>query len=381
MFGYSRIAVKRALTASMAATTMVIGVTPSGLGAQDQPPVPIVGDRVRVALPDATVIGEVTGVSPEGFDIDIEGDGYRSVIHSEIEQLELSLETKNYAAEGLMIGLGGGAVAGWLIGRLGFAVSCAGGAVLSFGIVLADDDYCSEEDQSRSGLVGAVSGAALLGLIGLIKGRSTKRDSWETISHRDTGGTLSPVIDVRLGREERPATVVPPPGNEVVVDLPDAPRFGSGERVRVSVDGNRIIGQATAVNDEGFELVQGDMRRSFAYRDIDGLERSIGMRSRWKTGLGIGLLGGMVAFPTFKGAWGCVVDDWKGPSCKGKGKDLLAWIGTGTLLGLGVGALINRESWAPIALFDEMVSISPIVAPQRGLEGRHGLMLGARIEF
>ena len=89
MFGYSRIAVKRALTASMAATTMVIGVTPSGLGAQDLPPVPIVGDRVRVALPDATVIGEVTGVSPEGFDIDIEGDGYRSVIHSEIEQLEL----------------------------------------------------------------------------------------------------------------------------------------------------------------------------------------------------------------------------------------------------------------------------------------------------
>ena len=80
--------------------------------------------------------------------------------------------------------------------------------------------------------------------------------------------------------------------------------FPYGGRVRVSVDGNELIGRATAMTDEGFEFVQGGMRRSFTYRDIDDLEWSRGMRSRWKTGWGLGLLGAFIAFPTLNGGVG-----------------------------------------------------------------------------
>ena len=322
----------------------------------------IVGDRVRLFTADTTIIGQVTGLSDEGFEF-VNDELRRSFAYRDLDRLEVSNGIRSRWAQGAAIGLTGGVLVGLSQGELpesdlGMALCVVGGWLVAPG-------YCFG-DFVRKAFIGlAIGGGAGAGV-----GARMKYESWESVPLRDDVAPL-------------PGNAVPRPGNEVVVDLPDAPRFGGGDRVRVSVAGIRLIGRVTVVNHDGLELVQGDMRRSFAYRDIDGLERSIGMRSRWKAGLGIGVFGGLVAFPTYKGAWGCLMDDWKGPSCREKEDGALAaaWVGTGALLGLGVGALIKRESWEPIALFDDMVSISPIVAPQRGLEGRHGLLLGARIEF
>jgi len=281
-----------------------------------------VGDRVRVFSAGTVNIGRITGVNDEGFEL-ANNDLHQSFAYRDLDRLEEVGWIKTWGYEGVVMG------SVW-------------GTLLAF-----------SED------LNVFEGSLIGGLLGVVF------------------GVVSPFIRPEdAGRSWRPISVreyfVPVLGEE----------FPYGGRVRVSADGSELIGRATAMTDEGFELVQGGMRRSFTYRDIDGLEWSRGMRSRWKTGWGLGLLGGFIAFPTFNGAWGCVASDWEGPSCEEKGRDLFAWIGAGGLLGLGVGTVVWRhESWESFALRDRGPGMSPFVAPLRGLEGRHGLLLGARIEF
>ena len=202
------------------------------------------------------------------------------------------------------------------------------------------------------GREGAVIGSALGVLLSLEEGGLNAMEGSLIGSLVGLGlGVLSPLGP---GEDER-SWIVPLLGDE----------FPYGGRVRVSVDGNELIGRATAMTDEGFEFVQGGMRRSFTYRDIDDLEWSRGMRSRWKTGWGLGLLGAFIAFPTLNGAWGCVASNWEGPSCEEEEKDMAVWLGAGGLLGLGVGTLVWRgESWEPYGLRDDRVGINPFDAPQ-----------------
>lgn len=287
------------------------------LGAQ------IAGDSVRVFSGDTTIVGQITGLSDEGFEF---ANG-RSVAYRDLDRLEVSSGMRSWAHEGAV-----------LFGVVGVIA----------GFVEPPEDGDAIKSALAVSLATSVAGA-LVGALGPLFPPYEK--SWKSVPVRDY--------------------FVPLLGDE----------FAYGGRVRVSVDGSEIIGRATAMTDEGFELFQDGMRRSFAYRDIDGLEWSRGKRSRWKTGWGLGLLGGFIAFPTLNGAWGCVASDWEGPSCEEKGQDLFAWIGAGGLLGLGVGTLWRPESWESLALDENRVGISPFVAPQRGREGRHGLVLGARIEF
>ncbi|MXX56091.1 MAG: hypothetical protein F4106_09080 [Gemmatimonadetes bacterium] len=281
-----------------------------------------VGDRIRVFSAGIVTFGRVTGVNNEGFEV-ANDDLHRSFAYRDLDRLEVV-----------------GGIRTW--GHEGVAFGSVWGTLLAF-----DEDLNVFEGSLIGGLLGLVFGVAYP-----FFRPEEARPSWRPISVREY---FVPV----LGEE-----------------------FPYGGRVRVSVNGSELIGRATAMTDEGFELVQVGMRRSFTYRDIDGLEWSRGMRSRWKTGWGLGLLGGFIAFPTFNGAWGCVASDWEGPSCEEKGRDLFAWIGAGGLLGLGVGSVAWRhESWESFALRDRRPGISPFVAPLLGLERRHGLFLGARIGF
>ena len=262
-----------------------------------------VGDRVRVFSGGTTIVGRITGLSNGGFEL-ANDDLHQSFAYLDLDRLEVVGGIRTWGHEGAVIG----SVAGTLGG------------------------FGEELNAFEGSLIGGLLGLGIGAVVPFF--RPSEADvSWKPVSVRDY--------------------FVPLRGEE----------FPHGGRVRVSVDGSEIIGRATAMTDEGFELVQGGTRQSFAYRNIDGLEWSRGMRSRWKTGWGLGLLGGFIAFPTFNGAWGCVASDWEGPSCEEKGRDMFAWIGAGGLLGLGVGTLVwRRESWEPFAVQDNSLRISPTVA-------------------
>ncbi len=312
----------------------------------------VVGDRVRLFTADTTIIGQITGLRDEGFEL-ASDELRRSFAYRDLDRLEVSHGMRSHWARGAALGGVGGAVVGFTRLR----EDDRAGLCLLLMIVPPLLVFCGEAIVESFGppiLIGGVAGAAA--------GLLFKHESWEPVS----------VEDLVVSDEE------PVFSDEVLSLRGDS---SGGDRVRVSVDGIRLIGRVTVVSQDGLELVQGDLRRSFAYRDIDRLERSIGMRSRWKAGLGLGLLGGFIAHPTVKGAWGCLQNEWRGQSCQEKKKGGLTWIGMGGLLGLGVGALMKREAWERIGPWDDTAGISPIVAPHRGLDGRHALLLGARIEF
>ena len=189
MFGYRRIFLKHALTASMAATTMVIEVTPSGLGAQDLPPVPIVGDRIRVALPDTTVTGDVASISPQGFDVTLEDGGIVSVDLGEIFRLERNVATGSYWIEG--------AAGGFLLGALlqvDFEEHCFLG-------------FC--ETTTRTPTVKEVAVAIGISLGGLAIGSTLdKGDEWELIWPQDREGRFNPIFDFGLDDLGQPVALL-----------------------------------------------------------------------------------------------------------------------------------------------------------------------------
>ena len=117
----------------------------------------------------------------------------------------------------------------------------------------------------------------------------------------------------------------------------------------------------------------------FAYRDIDRLEQSCGVQSRWSEGLGSGLRGGVATRATIDGSWGCRVGGTD-PDCYPNELLTMAWGGTGCLVGLGVGSLIGYEAQESIPVGNEMVAIGLFPSPRPGPEGQH-LLFGARVQF
>ena len=268
-----------------------------------------VGDRVRVSSGDTRLVGRITGLSADGFEL-ANDDERRAFAYRDLDRLEV---------------VGG-------IGTWGYEGAIVGSFLLGPALAFSEEEIDVFEGSLVGGLFGFGFGVVSPFIVPSIRRTEVER-SWRPISVRDY--------------------FVPLLGDE----------FPYGGRVRVSSDGGKLVGRATAMTDEGFELVQAGTSRSFAYRDIDGLEWSRGTRSRWMTGWGLGLLGGIVAYPTFTGTWGCVTSDWEGPSCEDKGRDMFSWIGAGGVLGLGVGAFLWRyESWEPFALRDDSLGISPTVA-------------------
>lgn len=116
----------------------------------------------------------------------------------------------------------------------------------------------------------------------------------------------------------------------------------------------------------------------FAHRDIDRLEQSRGVQSRWSEGLDAGLLGGVAARATIDGSWGCWVGDTD-PDCDANELLTIAWGGLRGLVGLGVGSLIRYEAWESIPVGNEMVGMGLFSSPRPGPEGRD-LLFGARVQ-
>ena len=134
-----------------------------------------------------------------------------------------------------------------------------------------------------------------------------------------------------------------------------------GDRVRVSAPGLATVGEVTAVNDEGFQM---GIRGSFLYREIERLERSMGQERQWKKGLGygaaigagVGVLGGVVLCDELGGCddgWDVVI----------VGLSVLTYAPLGGLVGLGVGALVKRESWTDIPFAGTDLGLAPMVEP------------------
>lgn len=162
-----------------------------------------------------------------------------------------------------------------------------------------------------------------------------------------------------------------------------------GDRVRVFSGGTTTIGEVTAVDGEGFDLLGRGHRQSFKYGRIYRLELSLGARYLWKKGLMIGAGTGVAA--------GLLLGFLHGSSCDALTLGLLSGecaehglkvavvagvnLGAvGAVLGTAAGALIRRESWTPIPIAGRRFTFSPLAEPiGRGAVG--GVVLGGRLGF
>ena len=349
---------------------LLLSITLTATAVSDPLRAQAIGDRVRMYTQDTVVVGDVLQLSDDGF-VFANDDLRQSFAYRDLERLEISGGIGSRWLWGSIIGtLAGTFVGGRLAGeveqvvtdtswRPSYGISDAKFLPCVLGGFFLTPGWCWERREStvvrtRKDQVPGLVGGVLAGVVGGVLGFRMKHETWQPFLL---------------------------PQDTVTVGFADEPIFVGRDRLRVSADGRQLIGELAGVTDEGFEFTDGEVRRTLAYRDIDSLERSVGMRTRWKTGLGLGLLGGFVAFPTFNDAWGCVAEDWRSPSCKDKGTGMLAWMGRGALLGLGTSILMRRESWESIPLRDDAVGLNPIFTPHRGPDGRYGLLLGMRIEF
>ena len=176
------------------------------------------------------------------------------------------------------------------------------------------------------------------------------------------------------------STVASPlPAQDVGDPLPSVvPVLDISDRVRVSVDGVRIIGEVAGATLEGFEFVQGEIRRSFAFSEIDDLEQSVGMRSLGPWVMLPGFFGGILVK---SGIDGCLDNGGDGElDCLDR-NEVLLWGGGGALLGAVAGLLIRFEVWESVLPDGDSVALSPTLAPQPGRDGRVALAVRARIGF
>ena len=161
-----------------------------------------------------------------------------------------------------------------------------------------------------------------------------------------------------------------------------------GDRLRVSAMDTTHVGSVTAVSDAGFELMQGDVLRSFNYAAIDQLERSVGTRRLWKEGFVTGLtvplyIGGAVIVGCFSGLGGgdagyvaiiCFL--LIGPVVV----VAIPAAAIGAVVGAGIGAFMQRDVWAPVPI-DGATGVGSVAAPRFGPERRVGLEMGVRFRI
>lgn len=180
---------KRMLVVAMAA----LAVLPSAAAAQE------VGDRVRVFLGDETVIGLVSSLRDDDFQLDMENGDSRSVARAEVLWLERDVGTGSSALpwgkKGVMIGGLGGASVGFLLG-------------LAVGPVCRDSE-CNHTvpEHIRAGFAYAALytgiGALIGGATGVILGASTPYDDWEVIPDEDAAIRFQPSLGLWTNPEGR----------------------------------------------------------------------------------------------------------------------------------------------------------------------------------
>ncbi len=165
---------------ALAAALIVLPASPQASAAQD------VGDRVRVVLVGETLIGRVSGVQDNGFDMTLPNGVSRSIRRAEVRWLERDLATGTnavpWAKKGLVRGALGGAAIGFL---LGLAV---GPECLDAECNFAVSEHVRAGAQFGLGYGGA--GGVLGGAAGLILGSRSQRDEWQVIPLPDGAGVM-----------------------------------------------------------------------------------------------------------------------------------------------------------------------------------------------
>ncbi len=344
-----------------------------------------VGDRVHVTtIAGETMIGEVVGAGPGGFDIDLRMGwfgwygGRRSVSHAEIEQLGRSAGVRRHWRRGLVTGGLVGVTAGLLAGDV-LRDTCD---LTTLGRA---SDECAEVGGGlglrMAGVYGATAGVAGLGV-----GSLFKEDLWETVPIQGADMAPSPTVDMLLG---------------------------TGDRVRVIIAGEGMTGEVARVGPEGFEVnIEGFGLASVADREIEQLQRSTGVRSRWKGGL---VIGGVVGLAIGTGIgdareagrdgggtfdpeeWAAEVQgglpadgffdrEERAADAEGGLPVEGIWAAAGVAAGLGVGLLLKEDLWQTIIWETAPdrgtgMTFHPVIDMRLGPEGRPAAVLAGRIRF
>ncbi|MDE3258691.1 MAG: hypothetical protein OYM47_12720 [Gemmatimonadota bacterium] len=168
------------------------------------------------------------------------------------------------------------------------------------------------------------------------------------------------------------------------------PAFGQsvGDRVRVTLADDELIGSVVQVEDEGFVLYRpGRERHTIEFNDISILERRTKSGSHWKFGGAVGFAVGGTA-GGFLG-WGAKRID-NNLSDTFSREDETGWTVAGVflggvtvgLLGSGIGFLIKKHKWQaiPIPSVSGRLRISPMLDVASSASNRRAV-LGARIRF
>ncbi|MDE2752484.1 MAG: hypothetical protein OXI83_07920 [Gemmatimonadota bacterium] len=173
-------------------------------------------------------------------------------------------------------------------------------------------------------------------------------------------------------------------GTEALNSLPLSAQ-NIGDRIRVTTPGAVAVGDVTMVDNQSFRMRDGEILRSFTYREIARLELSTGRQSQWRTGLlyggGAGVGAGLLYGALVSGTCDALTLGGASQECAEAGAEVavvagLVWGAAGGLLGTGVGALVRRELWTDIPFARADVSLRPIIG--RG-PGTDRMLLGVRI--
>lgn len=165
-----------------------------------------------------------------------------------------------------------------------------------------------------------------------------------------------------------------------------------GDRLRVSIPGDTVVGMVSRVDDRGFDLVESGSVRSLTYDQVQLIERSQGVHGQKKR---FAIYGGAV------GAAIGMVMGYRHEVCSGdpiqqiffrsevtcKTGQIGPTVGLGLLGGLqgaGAGALVGwlffkREVWTAIPLPERGASIAPILGYRTVGNGHRALVVGVRI--
>ncbi len=171
----------------------------NGIPLPDMPEGPIVGDRVRVALADMTIEGDVTSVSRHGFAVAGEDGGVQSVERSQVLLLEQRVSARRLWLEGLAAGfaLSGIYFVGTHVSQWDEAIGCA----FTLGYAKAQCDELGLGDEELLLL-------AALPVAGLIIGATRRVEAWKSVQPRIPGGGAAPVIDLGVDVSGRPVVLL-----------------------------------------------------------------------------------------------------------------------------------------------------------------------------